>query len=194
MVANVKGRSPGAADTGATATAAKDAAEQSVIGENFITVYRRYVEALRDIHARVQRRYFDVQADYSRTVHDIQCKSHTARAEAFRNYVSRMHEARGDDAHRLACDAEHQYMKDIEAAHAIEQKALADANSVAANAVQQVNDQAATDRDAARVAYTSEVRDGFAKSDPQALGPEVMALIGQSLVAASNAAGQHALH
>jgi hypothetical protein len=194
MAANVKARSAGAGDAVSAMSSTKDNAAQAAVSEAFLAAYRTYLEALRDIHARVQRRYFDVQADYARAVHESQCKSHTARADAFRTYVSRMHDARGDEAHRLACDAEHQYMKDIEAAQSAEQQALTDANGIASAAVQQANDQAAADRDAARLAYSTGVRDGFAKSDPQALEPDVLALIGQSLVAASNVSGQHAPH
>ena len=184
-MASVKGRMPDTEAAGTGAQAAATGADQTAIGENFLTVYRRYIDALRDTHERAQRRYCDAQADYTRSVTELQYKSHRAREDAFRAYVAGLQDARGEEAHRRSCDAEQQYIKDLEAAQSAERKALEEASAAAASVIQQTSEQAGKEREAARLTYSIGVRDGFAKADPVALGPEVMALIGQSLVAAS---------
>jgi nitrate reductase alpha subunit len=181
-VENTKKKAP---DTDSGETKTRGAA-QAAIGENFLTVYRQYVDALRETHERVQQRYCDAQADLARAVVELQFNSHRAREDAFRAYVARMQDARGDDAYRLAGEAEHLYLKDLEAAQSRERKGLEEANSAAAAVVQETNEQASKERHAARLAHSKGVQDGFAKADPHALVPDVMALIGQSLVAASN--------
>jgi hypothetical protein len=168
------------------ADGAAQLAAQTAIGENFLTVYRQYVDALRETHERVQRRYCDAQADHARAIAELQFNSYRAREDAFRAYVARLKDAKGDDAHRLACEAEHIYVKELESAQAVERKGLEEANNAAAAAIKETNEQATEERHAARLAHSRGVQDGFAKADPRALGPDVMALIGQSLLAASS--------
>jgi hypothetical protein len=186
---SVATRKKAARDTDPAASKTDGAARsdaETAIGESFLTVYRQYVDALRETHERVQRRYCDAQADHTRAIAELQFTSHRAREDAFRAYVARMQGASGDDAHRLACEAEHLYLKDLEAIQSRERKGLEDANDAAAADVKETNEQAEAERNAARLAYSKGVQAGFAKADPQALGPDVMALIGQSLVAASS--------
>jgi hypothetical protein len=173
-------------DSGVSETDGATSDAQTAIGESFLTVYRQYVDALRASHERVQRRYCEAQANHARAIAELQFTSYRAREDAFRAYVSRVQDASGDDAHRLACEAEQLYLKDLEAIQLREREGLDDANTAAAADVEETNEQAKEERDAARLAHSRGVQDGFAKADPQALGPDLMALIGQSLVAASS--------
>ena len=163
-----------------------DATAQTAIGDGFISVYRQYVDALREAHERLQQRYCDAQADHARAVTEVQFTSYRAREAAFRAYVKSTQDARGDDAYRMACEAEHRYLKELEAIQERETKGLDDANRAAAAVLEQADTEATTQREDARLAHSRGVQAGFAKADPAALDPDVMALIGQSLVAASN--------
>lgn len=185
-MATAKSNAP-ESDSGETKTdGAAHYAAQTAIGENFLTVYRQYVDTLRETHERAQQRYCDAQADHARAIAELQFNSYRAREDAFRGYVARLHDAKGDDAHRLVCEAEHIYVKELEAAQAVERKGLDEANTAAADAIKETNEQARDGRHAARLAHAKGVQDSFAKADPQALGADVMALIGQSLLAASS--------
>jgi hypothetical protein len=163
-----------------------DTAARTAIGENFISVYRNYVDALREAHERAQQRYCEAQADHARAVAEVQFTSYRSREEAFRAYARSVQDAHGDDAYRVACEAEHRYGKALEEIQRREAKGLEEANRTAAAVLQAAEAEASKQREEARLTHSRGVQDGFARADPEALGPDLLALIGQSLLAASN--------
>lgn len=157
------------------------------IGEGFLSVHRNYMKSLQEAHARAQQRYSQAQADYMRTLYDAQLSSQRAQEDAHRSYITSMQDACAkEDAQQLVREAEQRYVKEFESGQSRARQALEEAKRNLSAALKEANDEANKAWDQARLTYLKGVQDRFTRVDPQALEPDVIALIGQSLVAASD--------
>ena len=168
-------------------TAAQPASAGSKeIGEALLAMHKDYVRAVQEIMARAQQRCSQAQFDYMRVLYEAQLNVQKAQEAAYRGYVAGVQDACNQgNAQGLAREVEQRYVKDVEAGQSQVRQSLEDASRAASTAIQGANDEASKAWEQARIDYLKGLRDQFARVDPQSLQPDVIALIGQSLLAAA---------
>lgn len=155
-------------------------------GEALLRLHRDFLKAQSEIRERAQRRCSQAQADYMRAALEAQISGRDAQHEARQGYASAMRDATGqDDARQRAREAEERYVKDFESGQARTWQALEDASQKASAALQEANDAAEREREQTGVDYLKGIQDQFARLDAATASPEVLALVGQSLLWAS---------
>jgi hypothetical protein len=166
--------------------AARGSSRSEKTGERVRTLHREYASAVQEIIARAQQRGSQVQFDFVRALRDVQLAAQKAQEAAYATYIADVQAACGQGPGRLPVgEIEQRYVKALESAQSQARQALEDAQRTASSATQQASEEASRAWDEARAAYLRGIRDQFAELDPQGAEPDVIAMIGRSLLAAA---------
>jgi hypothetical protein len=153
-------------------------AETAESDEGLLALYGEWLKVMNNISARIQQRYAQIQADYMRTLYEMQINSHKWQQEAYQNYLL---------ATPNAADVQQRYMKDMESCQSQVLQSLADIQQTTSSSLQEIQEAANRELEQAHFDYISGIQDRFSRLDMKTASPGILYLIGQSLLwAATN--------
>jgi|LGOV01.1.fsa_nt_gb hypothetical protein len=155
--------------------------------KDLLILQQDWLKALNEIQMRMQRRCNQAQAAFVHTLYEAQLTSDKSQHEAYRDYVLSVQDVAGrQDALQSSCDAEERYFKDFESAKEKVMKGVEETERSMRDALEETIDEANKDWDQTCAEYLKQIQDRFCRLDTKTVRPEIIALLGQSLLWASN--------
>lgn len=152
---------------------------------------QQYLQSLRDAHANGMNHAEELSQEYSKSQREQQTVYDESVKEDYRNYVSSVQQAWGQDqAQAKVDDATRGYLMALNNRQMELRKNLEELQRKYMDTVQKHVNQVQQDYTNAYQDYLRSFQQGWARADLENMDSQTLASVGQALIAASNLAGQ----